>query len=118
METTHIIVIVAIVLVLLLVYMKFFSGNKSGSKGIGMDWTSGSGPSENMDGSDGKWTIYGSDSCGWTLKQLAVCDNKGMAYDYINCGDPKNAGKCKGKKAFPTLVDPKGVTSVGFNACA
>ena len=112
-NTTTIIMIVAAAMILLILYMKFGKSNF-----VGTDWTSGSGPSTDLPGTSGKWTIYGSDSCGWTLKQLAVCDTKGIPYNYINCGDPSNAGKCKGKTAFPTLVDPKGVTSVGFNGFA
>jgi hypothetical protein len=60
----------------------------------------------------GMWTVYGTDSCGWTLKQLSVFDTKGIPYNYVNCAQ----SDCSGMSAFPTLVSPSGVKTVGFNS--
>ena len=111
-----IIAIVAVVIILIVVYLKFFSKNKEGSfvDGIGSAWTAGTGDSISAGSQKpGTWTVYGSDGCGWTLKQLAVFDSKGIPYNYVNCD--KDSGACKGTSAFPTLVNPDGVKTVGFN---
>lgn len=57
-------------------------------------------------GSTGKWTVYGTDWCGYTKKQLKHMDNNSIEYDYVECSD----GACDGFaiKAFPTLRDPSG----------
>lgn len=110
MDTTILIAIVAVIIILIVVYLRFFSG-KEGA-GIGSAWTAGTGGSIDPDAKKpGTWTVYGSDNCGWTLKQLAVFDSKGIPYNYVNC----DKGDCSGTTAFPTLVDPNGVKTVGFN---
>ena len=118
MDTNVIIGIVAVVIILIVLYMKFY-GSKGGygSGGIGTSWTAGTGDSiSSKSARPGMWTVYGTDSCGWTLKQLAVFDTKGIPYNYINCAN--NKGACDGATAFPTLVDPNGVKTVGFNGLA
>ncbi len=40
----------------------------------------------------GAITVYGSDDCSWTRKQLEYLDGKGMQYKYINC----KGGECPG----------------------
>jgi len=60
----------------------------------------------------GTWTVYGTNGCGWTRKQLEVMDTKGVAYKFINC-DSEN---CDGVSGFPTLVDPNGKRTVGFSS--
>jgi len=124
METNVIIALVAIVIILIVLYMKFYVLNTDSKKpvqgragGIGTAWTAGTGDSISAGTPrPGIWTVYGSDNCGWTLKQLAVFDTKEIPYNYINCDTNKLA--CKGMTAFPTLVDPNGVKTVGFNGLA
>jgi glutaredoxin len=58
----------------------------------------------------GKLTVYGSDGCSWTKKQLAYLDQKGMPYTYVNCDN----GQCpKSVDSFPTL-DMDGKIKVGY----
>lgn len=121
MDTTTIIAGVAVIMVLIVLYMKFFAGKKNGSGatngGIGSLWTAGTGPGVAAgEKKPGTWTVYGSDGCGWTLKQIAVLDGKGIPYNYINCDTDKAA--CQGMTAFPTLISPEGVKTVGFNGMA
>lgn len=54
----------------------------------------------------GKWTVYGTDWCGYTTKQLKYMDDNSIEYEYIECSN----GACDavGIKAFPTLRDPSG----------
>lgn len=55
-------------------------------------------------------TVYGSQGCGWTQKQLAYLEQIGMAYTFIDC----DRQACPGfVEAFPTL-DIDGQLSVGF----
>jgi hypothetical protein len=56
------------------------------------------------------WTVYGTDECGWTRKQLKEMDDKGVAYTYINCKD----GDCGEIKSYPTLKNGDGEVKVGF----
>lgn len=61
----------------------------------------------------GKWTVYGTDWCGYTKKQLKHMDDNSIDYDYIECSD----GACDGfdVKAFPTLRHPSGkLLDAGF----
>lgn len=56
--------------------------------------------------SKGKWTVYGTNWCGYTKKQLKHMDDNSIEYDYVECSD----GACEGLsiEAFPTLRDPNG----------
>lgn len=56
------------------------------------------------------WTVYGTNGCGWTRKQLKVMDSKSIPYKFVDC----DKEDCKGADAFPTLVDPDGTRTVGF----
>ena len=61
----------------------------------------------------GKWTVYGTDWCGYTKKQLKYMDDNSIEYEYIECSD----GACDGfdVKAFPTLRHPSGkLLDAGF----
>jgi hypothetical protein len=64
-------------------------------------------PKENT----GKWTVFGTNGCGWTRKQLQLMDEKKIPYTFVNCDEDD----CKGATAFPTLVDPSGKKTIGFN---
>jgi len=58
----------------------------------------------------GQLTVYGSDGCSWTKKQIAYLDKKGVDYQYINC----DQGKCPDfVSGFPTM-DQDGKILVGF----
>ena len=61
-------------------------------------------------GGGAQWTVYGTNGCGWTRKQLAVMDTKKVPYKFVDC----DKEDCKGADAFPTLVDPSGTKTVGF----
>ena len=52
-------------------------------------------------------TIYGSDNCGWTTKQKATFDAKGIPYEYVNC-DKETCPTMV--KAFPTVFGYPGET--------
>jgi len=56
------------------------------------------------------WTVYGTNGCGWTRKQLEVMKSKNVPHKFIDC----DKEDCKGADAFPTLVDPSGQKTVGF----
>ena len=56
------------------------------------------------------WTVYGTNGCGWTRKQLEVMKSKNVPHKFIDC----DKEDCKGAEAFPTLVDPSGQKTVGF----
>jgi glutaredoxin len=58
----------------------------------------------------GALTVYGTDSCPWTRKQLDYLDKQGTPYTYVNC----ESGQCpEFVSAFPTL-DQNGTVTVGF----
>lgn len=59
---------------------------------------------------DGLWTVYGSNSCGWTNKQLKHLDEKNIPYKFVDC-DSEDCGQIA---AFPTNVKPDGSRAVGF----
>jgi len=61
-------------------------------------------------GGGSAWTVYGTNGCGWTRKQLAVMDKKNVPYKFVDC----DKEDCKGMDAFPTLVDSSGNQTVGF----
>ena len=59
---------------------------------------------------DGLWTVYGSNSCGWTKKQLKHLDEKNIPYKFVDC----DSADCGQIAAFPTNVKPDGSRAVGF----
>jgi hypothetical protein len=67
-------------------------------------------PSGAAAASGAQWTVYGTNGCGWTRKQLAVMDSKKIPYKFVDC----DKEDCKGAEAFPTLHDPSGKKTVGF----
>lgn len=60
--------------------------------------------------SGGEWTVYGTNGCGWTRKQLTYLDEKGISYKYIEC-DKEDCGDVK---AFPTMKHSDGTVVTGF----
>jgi len=56
------------------------------------------------------WTVYGTDGCGWTRKQLKEMDAKGVSYEYVNCEN----GGCDGITSFPTLKSSDGAVKIGY----
>jgi len=56
------------------------------------------------------WTIYGTMGCGWTRKQLDYMRRTGTPFVFVDC-DTKECGDAE---AFPTLVNPEGVRTVGY----
>ena len=61
---------------------------------------------------DVKWTVYGTNGCGWTRKQLKHMDDKGIAYKYVQC-DKENCGSIT---AYPTLKHSSGKVIEGFSS--
>jgi hypothetical protein len=59
----------------------------------------------------GGWTVYGSNKCGWTRKQTAEMDSKGVKYTFVDCDKEKCPGDVDG---FPTLKHDDGTVKVGF----
>ena len=68
--------------------------------------------SKKTSSSKSKWTVYGTDGCGWTRKQLKELDEKNVQYKYINC----ESGDCGGISSFPTLKSDDGELKVGFTS--
>ena len=56
------------------------------------------------------WTVFGTMGCGWTRKQLDYMKKNGKEHTFVDC----DKEECKGMKAFPTLKDPNGETTVGY----
>ena len=56
------------------------------------------------------WTVYGSNKCGWTRKQTAEMDAKGVKYKFVDC----DKEECPGVDGFPTLKSDDGTVKVGF----
>ena len=72
-----------------------------------LNYTASSKPSSS---GSGGWTVYGSNKCGWTRKQTAEMDSKGVNYKFVDC-DTEN---CSGISSFPTLKNDDGTVKVGF----
>jgi len=60
---------------------------------------------------DTHWTVYGTNGCGWTRKQLDYMRNNGIPHTYIEC-DKKDCGKIN---SYPTLKSSSGKIIVGYN---
>ena len=58
-----------------------------------------------------KWTVYGTEWCGWTTKQLDYMKKNGKAHDFIDC----EKEQCDGRDSFPTLVNSNGEKLSGYN---
>jgi len=59
----------------------------------------------------GKWTVYGTNGCGWTRKQLKHMEEKGIPHKFIDC----DKNDCGDITAFPTLQDPSGKRITGYS---
>ena len=58
------------------------------------------------------WTVYGSNGCGWTRKQLKSMEDKKSTHTFVDC-DKEDCGDVS---AFPTTKDSDGKTTVGFDS--
>jgi hypothetical protein len=58
----------------------------------------------------GAWTVYGSEKCSWTRKQLDTMKTKGIDYTFVDC----DSQKCDGITGFPTLKGDDGTVKVGY----
>jgi len=56
------------------------------------------------------WTVYGTNGCSWTRKQLKHMDDNNISYTYVNCDEQD----CGSINAFPTLKDQSGKKVTGF----
>ena len=63
-------------------------------------------------GAGKSWTVYGSNGCGWTRKQLKSMEDKKSAHTFVDC-DKEDCGDVS---AFPTTKDSDGKTTVGFDS--
>ena len=64
-------------------------------------------------GSSDKFTVYGTDWCGYTTKQRKHLDNKygANSHTYVNC----DKEKCPGVDGFPVTITNSGKKISGFN---
>jgi len=61
---------------------------------------------------DVDYIVYGTDWCGYTVKQLKYLDKKGISHKYVNC----EKEQCSGIKAFPQMTRTSdGETIRGYN---
>ena len=60
---------------------------------------------------EGNWKVYGSQNCGWTVKQLKYMDDNTIEYDYTDCKKTQCPSWVKG---FPSLVSPTGKQTSGY----
>ena len=60
--------------------------------------------------SDVEWTVYGTNWCGWTKKQLKYLENKGIPHKFIDC----EKSKCDGIDAFPVMESSNGEKVTGY----
>ena len=57
-----------------------------------------------------EWTVYGAMWCGWTKKQLAYLEKKGIPHKFIDC----EKGNCDGIDAFPVMRSSSGEEVKGY----
>jgi hypothetical protein len=62
-------------------------------------------------GDGGHWTVYGTNGCGWTRKQIDYLRSNGISHTYIEC-DKEDCGKIR---SYPTLKSSSGKILVGYN---
>jgi hypothetical protein len=65
---------------------------------------------KNSSSSSNHWTVYGTNGCSWTRKQLKHMKDNKISHTFINC-DEKDCGNIN---AFPTLKDSSGKKTEGF----
>ncbi len=82
------------VVVVFLLFLLFYMKNSPTQKGT----------------SKGAWTVYGSEKCSWTRKQLDTMKSKGIDYTFVDC----DSQKCDGITGFPTLKSDDGTVKVGY----
>ena len=56
------------------------------------------------------WTVYGTNWCGWTKKQLAYLEKKGIPHKFIDC----EKGNCDGIDGFPFMRSSQGEEINGY----
>tara|TARA_B100001113_G_scaffold112877_2_gene91689 strand:+ start:2435 stop:2728 length:294 start_codon:yes stop_codon:yes gene_type:complete len=56
------------------------------------------------------WTVYGTNWCGWTKKQLEYLKKKGIPHKFIDC----EKSKCDGIDAFPVMESSSGEKVTGY----
>ena len=61
--------------------------------------------------SSSHWTVYGTNGCGWTRKQLKHMKDNGVSHTFVDC-DKEDCGDVK---AYPTLKDSNGKVITGFS---
>ena len=61
---------------------------------------------------NGEYKVYGTNSCGWTTRQLKYLKDKKITHKYINCENDR--ASCKGVNGFPTIEHPDGKQTVGY----
>jgi len=57
-----------------------------------------------------EWTVYGTNWCGWTKKQLTYLKNKGIPHKFIDC----EKDNCDGIDAFPVMESSNGEKVTGY----
>ena len=57
-----------------------------------------------------EYTVYGTNWCGWTRKQLEYMKSKNLQHKFVDC----EKEKCEGMDGFPVTVTPTGEKVVGF----
>ena len=57
------------------------------------------------------WTVYGTNNCGWTRKQIDYMKSNRIPHKYIEC-DKNDCGEIR---SYPTLKHSNGDVLVGFN---
>ena len=67
-------------------------------------------PAAGMSAGKTEWTVYGTNWCGWTKKQLAYLEKKGIPHKFIDC----EKGNCDGIEAFPVMKSSDGEEVVGY----
>tara|TARA_R110002073_G_scaffold59781_4_gene150264 strand:+ start:12029 stop:12295 length:267 start_codon:yes stop_codon:yes gene_type:complete len=68
------------------------------------------GATPKVSGAAAEWTVYGTNGCGWTRKQIAHLDKKGISYNYVEC-DKEDCGDVN---AYPTMKHSNGEVVKGF----
>jgi hypothetical protein len=66
--------------------------------------------SETGNGETKEYTVYGTNWCGWTRKQLEYMESKKLQHKFVDC----EKEKCEGMDGFPVTVTPTGERVVGF----
>ena len=65
---------------------------------------------ESKDHGKGTWTVYGTNGCGWTRKQIEHMKSNNIPHKSIEC----DKETCNGISAYPTMKSPNGQIITGF----